>query len=526
LKDCIRFDWLRIQYSPALESIAEQIAHEALASESYGARGASSNKRYDNVKHIAHWIVSSLHFVTTTPSRRAWLSIPLNARSYHKKDPTKINLSHSYVKLVYDTLAAKQWITIKTGQPTKHLTLIKPRGLLRTNLLKIGMVWMPQEPISKDSCLELKDVTYDAEGKAIRRRTKNKFKTKKKNLPIPQPDTPEIAQQRDNLHKINSFLTQHCITIDLNDEQLQRVLKQKDKDGNEESYILDPRAVQLTRIFSRGGMQLGGRFYRGWWQAIPEQHRPHIRIDGYKTIEVDYSAMHVHILYGMLNSRYESSGCPYDIIGEAKTDQEWQQDPRRKLVKKIFNAFINDVDGVFSVNKTQQKQLGMTQQELRERFISKHPLIAEHFSTDIGLRGQYVDSNIAEQVMLRLIDEGIVALPIHDSFIVRAGYQSYLEATMRDVFYEIAGSTANLSSGVVKNNDHFGLTEQEVLQQQRANSAELELRIKTSSPNELVGGQDHLDIVTGKDTFDLIFTEEESIMDRYLLSYLKAQQGS
>jgi predicted nuclease of restriction endonuclease-like (RecB) superfamily len=97
---------------------------------------------------------------------------------------------------------------------------------------------------------------------------------------------------------------------------------------------------------------------------------------------------------------------------------------------------------------------------------------------------------------------------------------------MRDVFFEMTGSTANLSPSVVKNNNHFGLTEQEVLEQQQANTAELELRLKTPSQDELVDGSDHLDIISGSDTFDLIFTEEEPIMDKYLLSFLKAQQGS
>lgn len=57
-------------------------------------------------------------------------------------------------------------------------------------------------------------------------------------------------------------------------------------------------------------------------------------------------------------------------------------------------------------------------------------------------------------------------------------------------------------------------------------SAELELRLKTPSQDKLVDGKDHFNIVSGKDTFDLIFTEEESIMDKYLLPFLEAQQGS
>ena len=92
--------------------------------------------------------------------------------------------------------------------------------------------------------------------------------------------------------------------------------------------------------------------------------------------------------------------------------------------------------------------------------------------------------------------------------IVRAGFYSYLETTMKDCFFNVTGSTANVSLGIVKNNNHFGLTEQEVLQQQSTITAELELRIENPSLNELESGSDHFDIVSSTDTFDLIFNKK------------------
>ena len=127
--------------------------------------------------------------------------------------------------------------------------------------------------------------------------------------------------------------------------------------------------------------------------------------------------------------------------------------------------------------------------------------------------------------MLTLLEDGIVALPIHDSFVVRSSFYSYLETTMKDCFFNVTGSSANVSLGVVKNNNHFGLTEQEVLQQQSTNTAELDLRINHPSLNELESGSDHFDIVSGRDTFDLIFNENQSIMNKYLSSFELAKQG-
>jgi hypothetical protein len=48
------------------------------------------------------------------------------------------------------------------------------------------------------------------------------------------------------------------------------------------------------------------------------------------------------------------------------------------------------------------------------------------------------DSQIAEAVMLRMINEvGTVVLPIHDSFIVRKGYDSDLNRIMEDEFHRL-----------------------------------------------------------------------------------------
>ena len=58
-----------------------------------------------------------------------------------------------------------------------------------------------------------------------------------------------------------------------------------------------------------------------------------------------------------------------------------------------------------------------------------------------------------------------------------------------------------------------------------SNTAELELRIENPSLNELENGSDHLDIVSGKDTVDLIFNENHAIMNNYLSSFELARQG-
>ena len=73
------------------------------------------------------------------------------------------------------------------------------------------------------------------------------------------------------------------------------------------------------------------------------------------------------------------------------------------------------------------------------------------FFTKIGNRIQRIDSGIAEEVMVRLYEESIIVLPVHDSFIVRRGFEGYMKRTMREVFEEMIqvepGMKINLREG-------------------------------------------------------------------------------
>jgi hypothetical protein len=67
----------------------------------------------------------------------------------------------------------------------------------------------------------------------------------------------------------------------------------------------------------------------------------------------------------------------------------------------------------------------------------KHPKIAKYFATGIGIELQYRDSQIAEKVMIRLARDNIVALPIHDSFIVRMSHINDLIKEMNKAYKEV-----------------------------------------------------------------------------------------
>ena len=58
--------------------------------------------------------------------------------------------------------------------------------------------------------------------------------------------------------------------------------------------------------FNNESFEDGGRFYGGWWQSIPSEYRKYISLNGDLTIEMDYSSIHIHLLYAELQSH-----CPH-----------------------------------------------------------------------------------------------------------------------------------------------------------------------------------------------------------------------
>jgi hypothetical protein len=166
---------------------------------------------------------------------------------------------------------------------------------------------------------------------------------------------------------------------------------------------------QLHRVFNRSSFTLGGRFYGGWWQNIPSECRADITLNGIPTIELDYPRLHPTLLYAEVGS--PMYGDPYDLAN-------WP----RGLVKIAFNTLVN-ADSREAAIRSIANNIGGAGAYAKAKSLiceidAKHPAIAPKFGSGAGLRLMRRDSDMAEALMLRLVKRGVVALPIHDSFIV------------------------------------------------------------------------------------------------------------
>ena len=111
----------------------------------------------------------------------------------------------------------------------------------------------------------------------------------------------------------------------------------------------------------------------------------------------------------------------------------------RDLVKEAFNAMMQSSTTLL----TKPRDLDLNDVEfdwmfLRQAILDAHKPIEDMFFKGLGNELQYIDSCIAENLMMHYAKEDQPVLPVHDSFIMHSafGESSELEESMRRAFYE------------------------------------------------------------------------------------------
>ncbi len=416
-----------------------------------------SKTRIKEWNTIAQLMIALYQVYWVFPIGSGKVSVPMTAGHYSgssSKQGHVPNYSFRNVTKVMKVLEDRKWIRREQGNKIRGVTRICAFGDLIKIFNMIGLRWFPQIPIPEKDLIVLRNYR-NPEGKT------KKEKGSKINVELPESDV--LDRYSSSLYQYNQFLTKHCIAFDLDDDQLDQLgqVMEKGSLGSEnewseqkESY-LDLSRLQLRRIFARGSMEKGGRFYGGWWQSIPSIYRPHITIDGLKTCEIDYSSMSLRIIYAEQGVVIPVMDDLYDI---GLPDWQGTNDPRRKPIKTFINAILNDESGRYSLSNKNQKIVGISHNELKQKVHARHKGIAYLFNSGIGLHTQFIDSQIAELVMHEMMGDGILVLPIHDSFVVRAGYEQWMSVVMEGAFHQITKGLAGVEADGPRLKKHFGIS--------------------------------------------------------------------
>ena len=384
-------------------------------------------------------IIQGLYRCFCSRSHVISLGVPHRPNAYKSDDENLIStVGFKIVMSVVDTMHELGWIDRKMGYRTSddggEVTEIRAAGDLIEVFQNLGVVWEQMKPLEEAVVLR----NYDSA-------------TKKKYKQTP-PDSDGVRKMRAKLNKLNRFLNQQVICLDINNNSYEQLAGEMSNGAKANKYqysresqypkYLDFTMVQLRRIFSRNSMKLGGRFYGGWWQFIPKKYRVFISINWLPTIEIDYSGLHPYMLYH-LEGLEPPEGDMYDL-GLWSTDAE--RDLKRPIVKEFFNAIVNDEYGRYVLPKEHKMALGISSSKLLDLIKKKHAPIAHRFESGYGLTLQYEDSQIAEQVLMDLLNQGIVCLPIHDSFIVQSIERTTLEKAMTKAYKMRFGSAVDIKA--------------------------------------------------------------------------------
>lgn len=253
-------------------------------------------------------------------------------------------------------------------------------------------------------------------------------------------DTKDIKRMRSLLEDYNKLLSQTYIDIHFDISDIQdRVTKRKSK-GKEYRLYINLANKTVKRIFNKSTFSLGGRFYGGWWQNIPSQLRKKIIIDRDYTVEIDYSGLHISLLYAL-------KGINFAELNKEPYIYPKDNDPSglRPVFKKMLLAAVNSKDSEACV-KAVRYEINMNRGEFPEEipdlgelyvlFKKWHSGIDDLFCSKKGLELQNIDSHIAGDIVRIMTEQSIPVLVVHDSFIVAKKEEAFLEELMKKV-YEI-----------------------------------------------------------------------------------------
>ena len=321
-------------------------------------------------------------------------------------------LSYKSAIVVRDFLARREW-TEGTGGINRFdylderfgmLTRVRATSKLSEVLANFGVSW--------------REVSA-SRGEVIRI-------TKRNGDTGPEPD--DVAASRPALVRINARLA----TADISppSEYWSRIAPAPHPlldAGSEATWPAegDTSATTIYRSFSRS-WDKGGRLYGAWWLSEPEPIRKGIMIDGAPVCELDYRQLHPSLLFAR-----RGMSPPNDVYEFGGHD--------RRLNKETFMRLLNGE----RMNLAKPGEEPFTATVPYEEYVTAYLItlspISRWLGNGEGLRLQREDSDLAISILDDLYHKNIIALPVHDSFIVQQRHRDALYQTMKERFVDRYG---------------------------------------------------------------------------------------
>ena len=344
----------------------------------------------------------------------------------------KIGLSYKPMIKVLDALAKKKYIDQNIGW------LDRSRGIGR--ITRIISTKKLIQKIVKEHKIKKSHIQRCRNQECLI--LKNKIDGK--NVEVDYKDNKQTKLMRSDLLEYNNLLRRSHIHMPN--------YKSSDIKVNFE----DESSKFVRRIFNNNKWTNGGRFYSGWWQRIKSEDRKFIRINNNPVVEIDFSGLHIVLLYSMVKIDYwnKIGKDPYNL-----SDYGYEMDDRlRNFLKLILLVSINAKKGkkkdTSQSTKAVREEIRTNEdldwikseydnkqiEQLINDFADYHNPIKKYFYSGMGINLQYIDSQIASLLINHFTRLNIPILCIHDSFVIewnkdRLGDEEDSIDWMMEIFY-------------------------------------------------------------------------------------------
>lgn len=369
--------------------------------------------------------------------------------SWYQKVPAKYKYyfqTHYLVTTVVDALVAKDYIIHQIGSwdmlaQFKELSVMKPSAkLLALFSVLTNEVIENRQPAQTVLLrgIERMKVQNPKTGRMIKKKVK---------APLDYVDTLAIINMRKVLKEWNDLRSHTVVTLTLpkalvagEEEYMLRFTDIISETDAVVEYKVKPRYSH--RVFIND-FTTYGRFAGASETLFYRHYRPYFRINNEATVEADFEAFHIRMLYNIEGIDYQRD--PYQVAADSYSNDQYKV---RKLFKKLGLMSINAPTRSSAVKAVSEKLVEentvIPQRELTrmlDHWLVTHQPIAKYLCTNKGLELMYLDSQIAEKVIKHFIDLGIMVLCVHDSFIIQDRYKEELRDVMEKAYQEIMGTS-------------------------------------------------------------------------------------
>lgn len=411
LDNSVQFDAKWWSTIPAIKSTADFICKKIYKN---GEVCLKENRMKNHLK-----VILTNLYVAHTVKNKPYIAISLNKCSYKMcRRYHKLYLSYKYVSFLIASLVEFEYIELHKGINFKHFR--------RNSRIK-----------ATQKLVRLFKKYKSDVGVTFRRYIPIILRDDKKNDIDFDINDWQIKEHIVNVNRINKCLSLHSVNAMVPSGEYAEFMMEFAKYQCQDKY---------TRIFNNSVFTEGGRFYCHWTQQIKSKYRKYITIDGQPTIELDYSCLHLSMLYG-LEDKLPPEGDLYNLVG---IDCKY-----RPIIKKAVNIAINAKDERSTILAIRDEYPDFIQKYgivppspkvILEAIKHTHPHIQKYLCSNYGVKLQYMDSNIAEKILLHFAKRNICCLCIHDSFIVQTTYQDELHSLMVRYFQDCFHFTPRISS--------------------------------------------------------------------------------